>query len=389
MSRRKKILWLASWYPNRDDPFDGDFIQRHARAAALYDDIHVIHVRTSRIDQSIEEKTTTDDGLTEQVIYYREPSGILAYFRRQWKWRQLYLKAVEEYIARNGKPHCIHVHIPWKAGVIALMLKSRYKIPFVLTEHWGRYNKELPGHFGTRPVFEQKLVKRIFEEASAFLPVSRYLAEGVQQMVMHKPYSVIPNVVDTSLFFPVAEKHSRFTFLHVSNMAPVKNVDGILKAFHALVFEQGMKGAHLLLIGNRDDHYVQQSEAMDLSNHVSFLGEIPYTEVAVQMQRCHCLVLNSAAETFSCVTAEALCCGLPVIAPRTGALPELVNETNGILFEKGNLLKAMIEVNKNYTRFDTKKIATEAAARFNYKSVGAMISRQYESDFQGTKRKNP
>lgn len=389
MSRRKKILWLASWYPNRDDPFDGDFIQRHARAAALYDDIHVIHVRASRIDQPLEEKMTMDVGLTEQVIYYREPSGLLAYFRKQWKWRQLYWKAAEEYIARNGKPHCIHVHIPWKAGVMALMLKSRYKIPFLLTEHWGLYNRELPGHFGTRPVFEQKLVRRIFEEASAFLPVSQYLAEGVQQMVTARPYTVISNVVDTSFFFPVPEKHSRFTFLHVSNMAPVKNVDGILKAFHALVFEQGMKQTHLLLIGNRNDHYVQQSETMDLSNHVSFLGEIPYTEVAGQMQRSHCLILNSAAETFSCVTAEALCCGLPVIAPRTGALPELVNETNGMLFEKGNLLPAMIEVMNNYARFDTKNIATEAAARFNYKAIGAMISRQYEPNLQDTNRKKP
>lgn len=378
MSRRKKILWLASWYPNRDDPFDGDFIQRHARAAALYDDIQVIFVRASRIDQPIEEKTTSSNGLTEQIIYYREPSGLLAYFRKQWKWRKLYLKAAEEYIVRNGKPHCIHVHIPWKAGVIALMLKARYKIPFVLTEHWGRYNKQLPGHLETSPVFEQRLVKRVFEEAAAFLPVSHYLAQGVQQMVTPKPYTVIPNVVDTSLFYPVPQKHSRFTFLHVSNMAPVKNVDGILNAFHFAVFEHGMKDARLLFIGNRDDHFKKQSESMGLSTHVTFLGEIPYTEVAKEMQRSHCLVLNSTAETFSCVSAEALCCGLPVVAPNTGALPELVNEMNGMLFEKGSLLSAMMEVKENYARFDTKRISEEAAARFNYEVVGEMMNREYE-----------
>ena len=42
--QRKKILWLVSWYPNRNDKFDGDFIQRHARAAAIYHDVHVIFV---------------------------------------------------------------------------------------------------------------------------------------------------------------------------------------------------------------------------------------------------------------------------------------------------------------------------------------------------------
>ena len=40
----KKILWLTSWYPNRMDEFDGDFIQRHAKAVALFCRVHVIFV---------------------------------------------------------------------------------------------------------------------------------------------------------------------------------------------------------------------------------------------------------------------------------------------------------------------------------------------------------
>ena len=37
------VLWLPSWYPNKLSPFDGDFIQRHAKAAALYNDIAIIN----------------------------------------------------------------------------------------------------------------------------------------------------------------------------------------------------------------------------------------------------------------------------------------------------------------------------------------------------------
>ena len=29
-----RVLWLASWYPNRTNPFIGDFIERHAKAVA-------------------------------------------------------------------------------------------------------------------------------------------------------------------------------------------------------------------------------------------------------------------------------------------------------------------------------------------------------------------
>ena len=37
-------LWLASWYPSKIAPFEGDFIQRHARATALVQPVHVVHV---------------------------------------------------------------------------------------------------------------------------------------------------------------------------------------------------------------------------------------------------------------------------------------------------------------------------------------------------------
>lgn len=39
-----RVLWLASWHPNKSDTYKGDFIQRHAIGASIYDDIEVIHV---------------------------------------------------------------------------------------------------------------------------------------------------------------------------------------------------------------------------------------------------------------------------------------------------------------------------------------------------------
>ena len=70
---RKKILWLCSWYPNKIEPFNGDFIQRHARAASLYDDIYVIHVaadafKTASKDEKVINKA---EGLIEHFVYYK------------------------------------------------------------------------------------------------------------------------------------------------------------------------------------------------------------------------------------------------------------------------------------------------------------------------------
>ena len=40
---RKHIIFLARWYPHRYDPMFGLFVQRHAEAAALFNDITVIY----------------------------------------------------------------------------------------------------------------------------------------------------------------------------------------------------------------------------------------------------------------------------------------------------------------------------------------------------------
>ena len=45
---RKHIIFLARWYPHRYDPMFGLFVQRHAEAAALFNDITVIYCNEQR-----------------------------------------------------------------------------------------------------------------------------------------------------------------------------------------------------------------------------------------------------------------------------------------------------------------------------------------------------
>src|SRR5687767_2768768 len=141
--KRKKILWLCSWYPGKTEPFNGDFIQRHAQAAALYNDIHVIHVTGDTSGQV--KKTTTEvheeNGLTEHIVYYRKSVTTWGRFVGHYKLLFLYKDAIRKYLKKNGKPGLVHVHIPITAGVFGLWLKRRSGIPYVLTEHWGIYNE--------------------------------------------------------------------------------------------------------------------------------------------------------------------------------------------------------------------------------------------------------
>jgi glycosyltransferase involved in cell wall biosynthesis len=327
MAERKKILWLVSWYPNKYDRFDGDFIQRHAGAAALYHDVHVIFVKASEEQNEIEEQLYETESLTEQIIYIPKQKGITGKLKNYNAWKKTYKTAVDNYIQQSN-PSLVHVHIPWKVGLIGLWIKRKYEIPFIVTEHWGIYNNIVDDNIHTKSFPVRHLLKRIYKEATAFASVSSYLGEGVNQTLLKKEYSVIPNVVETSLFYPKREKHPRFTFLHVSNMVPLKNVEGILQAFQQFL-ETGVD-AQLILIGNKDSRYKQLAKQLELlDTNFFFRGEIPYADVAKEMQRSHVLVLNSNIENSPCVIGEALCCGVPVIATNVGGIPELIKKTEG------------------------------------------------------------
>jgi glycosyltransferase involved in cell wall biosynthesis len=381
--QRKKILWLTNWYPNRNDLFDGDFIQRHARAAAIFHDVHVIFVTEAAAGQDPGEVVHRATGLTEQVIYGKRISGILGKVRRALHWKNLFMQAVEAYIRDHGQPDHVHIHIPWKVGIVALWVRQKYKRPFIVSEHWSFYEetimnaKALEG----RSTWMMKLLTRIYTEAQAVVAVSEHLSSVLQKTVGRKADYIIPNVVDTTLFFPGKEKYSRFTFIHVSNMVPVKNVGSILEAFAMLVHDSNTPDTQLVLVGNRDETYVEQARTLGLLNtSVFFRGELSYAEVADEMKRAHALVMYSKTETFSCVTAEALCCGLPVVASLAGALPELVNASNGIVVTPGNveaLSDALGIMRKEQSSFNGAAIADAAARKWGYGPVSEAFDQLY------------
>jgi len=376
---RRKILWLASWYPNRNDRFDGDFIQRHARAAAIGHDIHVIYVTEAAAGSGEGEEIHRATGLTEQIIYTDRTRGLFARVRKALRWKSRCQQAVADYVRTHGVPDAVHVHVPWKAGLIALWMKQKWNLPYIVSEHWGFYGELESGSAKDQPSWMMRLLGQVYAGAARVVTVSGYLSGLLKRTVGRGADVVIPNVVDTTLFFPGAKKYERFTFIHVSNMMEVKNVGLLLEAFARVIRNDAP--AQLILVGNRDANYVDQARALGLLNDsVFFRGEVPYADVADEVRRAHALVVPSRSETFSCVTAEALCCGLPVVASAAGALPELVDDSNGLLVKPGDaeeLVIAMRTMIKEYARFDSASIGAAAAGKWSYAAVSQAFDDLY------------
>lgn len=378
---RKKILWLCSWYPNKLEPFNGDFIQRHARAAALYNDIHVIHLVGDTTGKTkISETFIHQEGnLTEQIVYYKKKTSAWGRFRAHYRWLFLYRKALRNYIVKNGKPDLVHVQVPMKAGIMGLWMKKKHGIPYVLTEHWGIYNDTERLNYAGRGKTFQYYTRKIFSLAARFISVSKYLAEGVSRLVIKKEYEVVPNVVNTDLFFHKEKPATPFRFIHVSNMVPLKNAEGIFRAFKLFTEKGG--NAELVIVGDTDVAIRQYAAELALpADKIFFRGEVSYDQVAREMQQADCFILFSNIENSPCVIGEALCCGLPVIATNVGGVPELVNKGNTLLIEpkdESALAAAMQQMINTYSGFNRKQIAATAKDRFSYEVIGKKMDEVY------------
>ncbi len=380
------VVWLTSWFPNRTNPTTGDFIERHANAVAPFvKQLTVIAIikddAMKGYKADIQQKRIGK--LHIYTAYYGRGrwTGFLEKIFSQRKYISLQKKIFNKIKESAGLPDLVHVHVAMKAGMFARILKKKYGVPYIVTEHWsGYYQISKPNIYEMGKLY-LRLNSKVLKNASLLLPVTNDLGETINRDFVKLPYCVIPNVVDTNLFFYKAFLPPVFRFIHPSYMNYPKNPEGILQACRQLK-NLGYQ-FELEMIGNMNSELLNIADDLGLLNEtVYFEKEIPYTEVAWRMQQSSALLLFSRYENLPCIVLEALCCGLPVISSRVGGLAEVINHNNGLLVEKENiaeLVKAMQQMMDGYHHYNRPAIAAAASVLYNYTVVGSSITDAYSS----------
>ena len=383
MNLQPYILWLPSWYPNERRPYDGDFIQRHAKAASLHNPITVIYFtqygETIKSDYKIVERIY--ENLKEVIVYVPfRPLGLWLLDRVVYNifFYRFSKKILKNYFKENGSPSLVHVHVPMKSGNLALWIKRKFSIPYIVSEHASTYMREAPDNFYQRHFLYRWQVRNIFSKAIAVTNVSNAVGKILCELFNVKRLTVIHNVVDTSLFKWVSLQKDHFTYIHVSSLNDQKNIFGILRAFKKL--SDIRRDWRLIVVGPYTTEIERFVEQQKLSDLICLTGEIPYVEVAKHMQQAHVLVLFSKHENFPCVVIEALCCGLPVISSDVAGIKEAVNSSNGILVQSENeeaLLRALLKIREVYHAYHPSSIAAVAESKFSYSAIARRFDELY------------
>lgn len=184
--------------------------------------------------------------------------------------------------------------------------------------------------------------RQLFSKASAIVSVSDHMTGRLVNI--GAPESKITKIVygvDPQLFNPSTTKPTGKTILYNGRFCDTKNPHLVILAFHKLL--NTIPDATLVMVGDGElmPACVSLVKALNIGDKVILKGVLNPQEVAEQMREAAMLVQfsgttpNNDTEGTPLTVLEAGLTGLPVIAARSGGLPEVVleNETGYLVDE--------------------------------------------------------
>ncbi|XP_037566079.1 phosphatidylinositol N-acetylglucosaminyltransferase subunit A-like isoform X1 [Dermacentor silvarum] len=217
----------------------------------------------------------------------------------------------------------VHAHSAFSSLALEVMLHaSTLGLRAVFTDH------SLFGFADASAIITNKLLSMSLSFANHVICVSHTGKENTVLRANVPParVSVIPNAVETAVFFPDLNKNpsDKITIIVVSRLVYRKGVDlmaGVIPVIcnrHPNVqFIIGGDGPKRLVIEEvRERHRLQE--------RITMLGAIEHDSVRDVMVQGDIFLNASLTEAFCMAIVEACACGLQVVSTRVGGVPEVL-----------------------------------------------------------------
>lgn len=371
-----RVFVISKGMPTEQYPLNGIFEFDQAKALARSGAevaMLVIDFRSG----SYKRKYGFSEYETEGVRVFELSLPLGLYRRALPLLRYLLIKVYKKAVKACGQPDIIHAQF-YSIGAIAAVLKKRYKVPFVITEHSSKLNTDLQNI----SQLDLNLAKRAYQCADKLIAVSHALAANLKNNFQVEA-TVIPNIVDVSQFQYVERTpKDDFTFISVGNLVKIKGFDQLLEAFaEAFKADNAVK---LSIVGDGPELENLQNTVtcLNLNGKVSLLRTIGRNRIKSFYQEGDAFVLASHSETFGVVFIEAMATGLPVIATSCGGPNDIVTENAGYLIpvdDRQALVSALQSMRNNAYNFNSLEISRNCIEKYSPETVGRQIIEAYAS----------
>jgi len=214
------------------------------------------------------------------------------------------------------------------------------RLRHLFTDH----NSRWPGA-NARPGAVRAAIKNaLFARYSRIVCVSDFVAASLRHEGVRNSLATCAHFVNTNRFRPDARARERvrnelgtgemFTILFVGRLIEEKGAAVLLRAAAQLAPQIAI---WIVGDGSEADRLKRLAEELSLEPRVRFLGDRGRVEPFMQAADCLAspVVWDEAA---GLVNLEGLACGLPVVASRSGGIPEIVDhDRTGLLVERGDV----------------------------------------------------
>jgi glycosyltransferase involved in cell wall biosynthesis len=225
------------------------------------------------------------------------------------------------------------------------------------------------------------LIRESSQHVDAFLPVSQYYADympGYLELPASK-MRLAPLGINLDGFEPrPRERTGPYTIGYLARVAPEKGLHVLCDAYRRLRARPGVGDSRLVVTGFLADEHrgyldglTRQMQEWGLADHFEYRGEV---DRAGKIDFLHTLDVLSVPATYhepkGMFLMEAMAAGVPVVQPRHGAFPEIIDKTGGgLLVDSGSadaLADGLLELWRDPALRDALAVAGAAGVREHY-----------------------
>ncbi|EGL19336.1 MULTISPECIES: glycosyltransferase [unclassified Paenibacillus] len=358
-------IFILSDYPSREKPTYYSFIKSRVEAIKGVCELSVIKVDINEKNRNVHE-IIQEDGY-RMILLKIKKSNLPRV--RLFLYNSL-VKKVFEQLIKEEQPDLIHVHFSSYYSWIVADTVRKLHIPFCITEHATFFEHRVNTfYFGRK-------IKMALQEADMVFAVSRSLRDTMLKYIS-RPIEVKHNIVNTAKFsLRDGKQHEEKQPKQALNILTVgsfelndkKGYEILIKAL-AKLKEKGIPfQCKIIGEGPNKDNLLTLRDEHGITENVDFPGSVANDKLQEFYWEADFFVSSSRTETFGVVLIEAMSCGLPVVATRSGGPEDFVDDSVGLLVANESvdaLCEGMLLMAARYRTYDSSIIRQTIENRFS------------------------
>ncbi|MFG3689987.1 glycosyltransferase family 4 protein [Micromonospora sp. NPDC047740] len=394
MSGPANVAIVTPWYPTRQRPFLGAFVQAMVEATAPgHDRVRLYHCEEWGHRLPPDTSDAVDQGYRELIAHAVHPGRTVG--GAELVHLPVPLPVTTDYaaIARRheetlrsvlgGQPidaPVVHAHVGLPGGWAALR-NARPDARVFVTEH-ATFLDLVLAQPEARAMYDE-LLQRCAGVFAVGEAVRRPLVEAFPQHADRVGYLPNPISFDQQRAAPVTALRR---WLFVGGLIPRKGVRWLLEAFASCRARDPELTLTFVGEGELRGQLQQRAEELGVADALTFTGAVPPDRALALMREHDLLVHPSRFETFGMTVVEAVAAGLPVLVTRCGGPEETLAGVEDaaaelVDVEEGSeaLIAGYWRLRERFDRLDLAGAQRELAARYSYPAVARAHDRVWFS----------